>query len=52
MRWNVAGDAVDSGGFDRFGGIAGRLVVSRRASFMVKIHSYRDRHNFTFRLMA
>ena len=28
--------------------IAGKMVVSRRASFMVKIQSYRDRHNFTF----
>jgi hypothetical protein len=29
--------------------IAGRRVVSRRASLMVKIQSYRDKRNFTFR---
>jgi hypothetical protein len=32
--------------------IAGRMVVRQRASLMVKTDSYRDRHNFTFRLIA
>jgi hypothetical protein len=34
------------------GVIAGRMVVSRRASLMVKIHSYRAGRNFTFHLVA
>jgi hypothetical protein len=32
--------------------IGGTMVGSRRASLMAKIKSYRDRHNFTFRLFA
>jgi hypothetical protein len=32
--------------------IAGRMVVSRRASLMIKIQPYRDGHNFTFHLIV
>jgi hypothetical protein len=44
MRWmHVVSRASASG-------IAGRIVVSRRASLMVKVHSYRDRHNLAGKL--